>query len=210
MFNKKMLSLAVGVALMTSISHQTAMAEAGISVGSSPDPVTANVKFKIVVPKVMILSVGDWGGTVNTVTWNYNSSLVATSNTNATSTQWDTANASGSALTADADDNGASNGSLDVAAFGNFGNLKITASTVTDFAEIAAGYAKPSLSEISATASSNLDHSSMNGFSGGSLSLTATNGIVSERDVWSYKYTPSNVPAGGTYNAEVQYTLSSV
>jgi hypothetical protein len=219
MLSKKLTAAISAGVLMSAMSYQTAHAEAGISVttdGSKPADVTANVKFKIIVPKVMILSVGDWGATKNTVTWNYdfNGALSALSNADATSTHWNAVTAGTIAASdADADDYGTSDGKLAVKVFGNVGDLDLTAAAVTDFAEVASGYAKPALSEISAVATNGfVPHANLDGFAGtGTTDLGASNGIVLKEDEWTYKYTPAagNTPAGGTYNAEVQYTLAS-
>lgn len=217
MFNKKLLATLIISSAMMAVTNQTAHAEAGISVtldGSTPAPVTSNVHFKIVVPKVMILSVGNWEDTDNTVTWNYNfgeSTLAALSNTDATATQWNAATASTPAASnANADDDGTSDGQLAVKVFGNFGNLALSSALVSDFAAIEAGFAKPKLSEISATNTGNITHGVLD--DAGAIdgtSLTAANGIVLEEDTWTYKYTPTATPAGGTYDAEVQYTLAT-
>jgi hypothetical protein len=219
MFSKKLSAATSAVFLVSAMSYQTAHAEAGISVttnGDTPAPVTANVKFKIVVPKVMILSVGDWGATANTVTWNYdfNGALSALSNADATSAQWNAVTAGTiAASNADADDSGVSDGKLAVKVFGNVGDLDLTATAISDFDEIESGYAKPALSEISAIATSGtVPHTNLDGFAGtGTTELGASAGIVFKEDEWTYKYTPAagNTPAGGTYDAEVQYTLAS-
>lgn len=213
-------SLLASSALLLALTG-TAFGEAGISskVGAAPDPVTANVKFKIKVPEIIILRVGDWGSTANTLIWDYafGSGLTnPTSNADATSVQWDKITASTvDPQNANSDDESASDkaadGSLRVAVFSNNGNAHLTSAIVTDFAAVAAGFNKPSLSEISATSGGSIAHNALNGFAGsGTVDLTNAAGIVKLTDAWQYTYTPTNNPAAGEYNAEVKYTLANI
>lgn len=199
----------------------TAFGEAGIStrMGGAPADVTANVRFQINVPEIIILRVGDWSNTVNTVVWNYAFGAGITNPTNngdATNTHWDKITASApDAQNANSDNEGAADratdGALRVAAFSNTGSVSLTAATVTDFAAISTGLNKPSLSEISATGTGSINHEPLNGFAGsGSVTLGHTGGIVRLTDTWQYTYTPTVNPAAGTYNAEVQYTLVNI
>lgn len=197
----------------------TAFGEAGISYNASgaPADVTANVKFKINVPEIIILRVGDWGDSSNTVTWDYNFGAGLSSpaaNSDAASTHWDKIIANAvAAQDASSDDESAADkagdGSLKVAIFSNTGNVRLKAEAVTDFAAVASGFNKPSLSEISATGTT-VAHTVLNGFAGGTVDLTNTAGLVKLTDAWKYAYTPTNNPAAGTYNAEVKYTLANI
>lgn len=212
--------LLVSSALLLAMTS-AAFGEAGISYNASgaPADVTANVKFKINVPEIIILRVGDWGKTsnTNTVTWDYNFGAGLTSptaNGAATSAHWTAITATApAAQDASSDDetetDKAGDGALKVAVFSNTGDVRLKAETVTDFAAVSAGYNKPSLSEISAT-SSNISHTALNGFAGGTVDLANAAGLVQKTDTWAYKYTPTVNPAAGTYNAEVKYTLANI
>ncbi|WGZ94728.1 MAG: hypothetical protein QJT81_01675 [Candidatus Thiothrix putei] len=213
-------SLLASSALLLALTG-TAFGEAGISskVGAAPDPVTANVNFKIKVPEIIILRVGDWESTANTLIWDYafGSGLTnPTNNADATSAQWDKMTASiVDPQNANSDNESAADkagdGILKVAAFSNTGDVRLTSAIVTDFTAVTAGFNKPSLSEISATSGGSIAHTALNGFAGsGTVDLTNTAGIVKLTDAWQYTYTPTNNPAAGEYNAEVKYTLANI
>lgn len=221
------LSIIASSALIVAALSGNVVGDAGISYnpgGAAPEAVDAKVKFKIKIPKLMILRVGDWGGTVNTVEWNYafgslgNAALVGNyggAADRASEAQWD-ATASAGALAATGDDDAdAADGSLAVAAFGNTGaNLNLIATTVSDFVSTTpvAGAAQPHLSEITAADGGNITHPGLvnTGSSATPVVLTHTNGIVRLTDTWTYTYTPVATPAGGEYDAEVKYTLTSL
>ncbi|QQZ28642.1 hypothetical protein HMY34_07685 [Thiothrix subterranea] len=211
-------SLLASSALLLALTG-TAFGEAGISskVGAAPDSVTANVNFKIKVPEIIILRVGDWGNTKNTLIWDYafGSGIAETSNTDATSAQWGKITADAvDPQNANSDNESASDkagdGILKVAAFSNTGDVRLTSAIVTDFTAVTAGFNKPSLSEISATDGGSIAHTALNGFTGGTVDLTNTAGLVKLTDAWQYTYTPTNNPAAGEYNAEVKYTLANI
>ncbi|HPE58988.1 MAG: hypothetical protein KDI15_06695 [Thiothrix sp.] len=209
--------LLTGLALM--LASNGLFAEAGISyttgATSTLESVKADVKFKITIPKLMILRVGDWAGTVNTVEWTYAFGSGLTGPTaNATEDHWNGANA-----TTGTDVSETSPNSLDVWAFGNTGgSLKLTAAS-TDFALEAgtgtAGGNKPKLSEITAVntngTTNGITHPTLTDASTSSdITLPHSNGIVSLKDKWTYTYTPTATPSAGTYNASVIYTLAAI
>lgn len=214
--------------MLVALSGNT-FGEAGISYNTAGKPadVTANVKFKITIPQIMILRVGDWADSVNTVEWKYafgtNTNLTSpTENAGATEAQWnETVTAPLSTATDDeAASDKAGDGALKVAAFANTGaNLNLVATTVSDFVSTTpvTGAVQPHLSEITATnANSSIGHpllvNTAAASSAAPVVLTAINGIVRATDTWTYTYTPlaGAIPTGGEYNAEVSYTLTSL
>lgn len=214
---KKLKCSLLAAALASAMFATNVLAEAGISYSSTGKPadVTAQVNFKITIPQILILRVGDWESTVNTVEWNYafGTTLADPSvNVDASVDHWDKTG-SPSALAASADDEAetdkAGDGVLRVAVFGNTGaDLTLTANS-TNFTP--ATPSQPNLSEITAANTGNVPHPILkdSGLSD-AQTLSNTNGIVREIDTWAYTYTPTNIPVGGTYNASVVYTLASL
>lgn len=205
--------------LALSMLSGNVLGEAGISYNSSGDPadVTAQVKFKITIPKIMILRVGDWAGSVNTVEWNYafgTSLSDPSANVDATADHWNKTG-SPSSLAATSDDESetdkAGDGILKVAAFGNTGADLSLSATSTDFTSTTASGNQPHLSEITAANTGNITHPTLvNSGQSAAVTLANANGVVREFDTWAYTYTPASVPAGGVYTASVVYTLATL
>lgn len=231
---KRLALASLGMVMALGVS-KVAVGEADISytTGATPEAVQANVKFKVVVPKVMILRVGDWGATANEVSWAYTfglSGITPGTLGDGTEAQWDLANgAAGVDADADTEANGdkANPGTLNVWAFSNAGDdVTITAETVTAFARtnagtttIDAGANQPQLSDITVTTGGVIAHpaSGSDNFADAASGTTVatiadTNGIVSLKDTWKYTYTPpaNTPPVAGTYDAEVKYTMASI
>jgi len=208
--------LVTGLGLM--LASNGLLAEAGISytTGKTPTAVTADVKFKITIPKLMILRVGDWKEKVNTVEWTYafGSSLTdPTANADADENHWNGANAITGVDSSTDDAADGSNGVLDVWAFGNTGSgLNLSVTSTTPFADVVTGANRPKLSEITATNGGSIAHPALadSGSGASPVTLAATAGIVSLKDTWTYKYTPTATPAAGTYEATVTYTLAAI
>lgn len=201
--------------LALALGAGSAMGEANLSHttdGSTPANVTAKVNFKVKVPKVMILRVGDWGNTQNTVNWDYAFGITGLADRAATQDDWDktgTPGASGASGDTGAD---GSDGALQVAAFANTGSNVTLKATSTDFtATTGGGATQPHLSEISAANTGDIAHPTLqNDGDGTDVTLTAINGVVRATDTWTYKYTPAVAPVGGTYDASVVYTMASI
>lgn len=211
----------LAASLSLALSAGSAMGEANLSHttdGTNPAAVTAQVNFKVKIPKIMILRVGDWSTTQNTVEWDYAFGITNVADRAAVKDDWDQIGADDSNVAATGDDEAnadkAADGKLNVAAFGNIGGNLLLKATSTDFtATNGGGGNQPHLSEITATDTGNITHPNLvNSGDSASVTLTATGGIVRETDVWSYQYTPpaGTLPVGGTYDANVVYTLSSV
>lgn len=212
----KTIKLAVmASSLVVVLSAGSALGEANLSHttdGSKPANVTAKVNFKVKVPKVMILRVGDWGNTQNTVDWDYAFGITGLADRAATQDDWDKTGTPGA--TGASGDTGAdgSDGALQVAAFANTGSNVTLKATSTDFtATTGGGATQPHLSEISATNSGDITHPTLvDSGDSAAVTLTATNGVVRATDTWTYTYTPTVAPVGGTYDASVVYTLASI
>lgn len=200
----------------------SAIGDAGISYdpnGGTPKPAQAQVEFKITIPRLMILRVGDWGGQVNTVEWNYAFGNLGTEaldgkigGARASEDQWKLANTSGTAgaMIANKEDEKPADGILDVAAFGNVGQDLTLFPTSKDFNVAVADTAQPHLSEITA-GGSKIPHPKLaDNDVGEKVSLKHTKGIVSLQDKWQYTYTPGSTPVGGVYTATVVYTLAAL
>lgn len=195
--------------LLLAVLSGNTFGEAGISYSTTgkPAPVTANAKFKITIPQIMILRVGDWGDTVNTVEWNYafGAGLSTASNATAIKTQWDATDTVATPTS--------TNNELQVAAFGNVGiDLTLESEIVSDFdtdndpATVPVG-GQPLLSDVTAVGTAGgIDHPAW----GTDVSVGAINGVVRKTDTWTYTYAPTVVPVGGVYTAEVQYTLAAI
>lgn len=206
---------------------KVALSDSGLSytfAGSKPDDVTAQVKFKVTIPKIMILRIGDWGkdaSSVNEVSWVYDLMNKSGSLSDQAAAQADWVNAAKRDVMAAKDDAAdGTDGLLDVYAFSNAGgDTKITAA-LTEFERVASsasstvatGANQPKLSDISvAIGGSNIQHAAFgSAATQGVATITAVNGIVNKTDTWTYSYTPDATPVAGEYNATVVYTMAAL
>lgn len=199
---------------------KVALSEAGLSYESDgvtkPQPVTADVNFRITVPKIMILRVGDWGATENEVAWIYKFGLAGTDTQNGDGLEdhWNkTGSLSNQDANTDTDAADTTDGTLKVMAFANLGTDVTLKATSTDFVSTTGATGnQPHLSEIVVDGASNIGHPVLED-SGDSaaVTLTATDGVVRLTDDWKYTYKPdpSKPPVAGIYTANVKYTMAA-
>ena len=204
---KKFRRLSVIVALGSALAApQLAQAEARWSVGGGAGlSAHAKLKLKVIVPRIVILKVGDLGATVNEITWD------ATGTTATDAIYSGNIPPTSSTLPfAVSDDESASNGggAIAVQVFGNAGDVSLTAVTTTPgvLTDGNTNYTIP-LSDFSVASSTSTPHPLLDG---PGVIITASSGIVNPgADTWTYSYTPSTTPAAGTYTTTITYTAAN-
>ena len=207
--------------MLAALSGNT-FGQAGISFGANganPADVSANVNFKITIPKIMILRVGDWGNKNNTVAWTQAFGITNFNDRAANETHWTKTGTAGALSTAtddEAESDKAGDGILKVAAFGNVGSDLYLSANSTEFtATTGGGATQPSLVEITAAhagGTAGITHPTLVASgSSAAVPLAHINGVVRLEDTWAYNYAPTGgvVPVGGVYDGSVTYTLSA-
>jgi len=194
------LGLAASMAL-----PQLAQAESRWSVGGAGLSAHADLKLKVIVPRIIILKVGDLGGTVNEITWDATGTAV----TDVVYTgAIPPASATVPFTVSDDEAVGNGQGTIAVQVFGNGGDVTLSSTTTTPgfLTDTATTFTIP-LGDITVTPGAATPHPA---FDGGGTTIVATNGIVNPGpDTWAYAYNPSAAPAAGTYTTTVRYTAAN-
>jgi len=194
------LSLAASMAL-----PQLAQAESRWSVGGAGLSAHADLKLKVIVPRIIILKVGDLGGTVNEITWDATGTTV---NDVVYTGAIPPASAAGPFTVSDDEAVNNGPGTIAVQVFGNAGdvNLSSTTSTPGFLTDTSTAFTIP-LGDITVTPGAATPHPA---FDGGASTITAVNGIVNPgADTWAYAYNPATMPAAGEYTTTVRYTAAN-
>jgi len=197
------LSLAASMAL-----PQLAQAESRWSVGSVPLSAHADLKLKVIVPKIIILKVGDLGGTVNEITWDATPPGTTVTNAVYTGAIPPTTSTTVPFNVSDNETVGNGQGTIAVQVFGNAGDVSLSSTTSTPgfLTDVNTAFTIP-LGDITVTPGAATPHPA---FDGGASTITATNGIVNPGpDTWVYAYNPATTPAAGTYTTTVRYTAAN-
>jgi len=170
-----------GVAALGLIAMTPAMADSDFVQGGGTISANADLDFRVNVPRFIDFRVGSAGNTVDTVTFN-----VAAANVG-----------DGSAVSAGAP--------IEVALRSNAGNLTLAANSATA-GLTATGLDPIAWSEIVANSSNgNLPVPTV----GGSVNLSAANGVINRTADWSFDYSNSALVGAGTYEGTVTYTAST-
>jgi hypothetical protein len=189
-FAKKLLALAViGAAF-------SAHAESDInSVSAVVQNAVAKLDFRIVVPRIIFLSVGTTTNFAdNTTVDRVDFNLAATDVGSTTAV----AGALGTGL----------GYPVPVRVLGNGGNVTLTANGVSG--GLTNGTQTVPWTQITGTSSNaSLPNPAIgNGVAGTASTLTAVAGVVNQSANWSFSYANSNPVAAGTYNGQVTYTAA--
>jgi len=189
-----------------------ALAEAGISTGTGTvTGVQARVNLSVVIPRFLIFKVGDFGTTANTVTWTVapeNNGTAVGNNVADESYDGPIPFTTGTTV---ADDDSTStatdDGTLDVYAFGNDGDITITTSASNgEFLVGSAPTATIPLSDISVVGLLHPTGGASNGLNLGTSTVPAVNNVAVLDTEWTYDYSASTNPAADTYNTAITYT----
>ncbi len=202
---KKLNKLGVVLGLSASMAlPQLAQAESRWSVGTGNISAHADLKLKVVVPRIIILKVGDLGATINEITWDATGTAV---NDVVYSGAIPPTTATLPFTVSDDEAVGNGQGTIAVQVFGNGGDVSLTSTTTTPgfLTDTATSFTIP-LTDITVTAGGT-PHPA---FDGGASVIAATNGVVNPGpDTWVYAYNPTATPAAGTYTTTVRYTAAN-
>jgi hypothetical protein len=186
-FAKHLLALAVlGAAL-------SAQAASDINtVSAANQTATANLAFRITIPRIIFLAVGTSTlfadlATVDRVDFSLTPAQVATP---------------GNVLGV------STGGTVNARVFGNGGAINFSANgTLNGLAPLVAGPANVAWSEIAPTSVGTLAHPAIgNGVAGANSPLAAVGGVVNQTAVWTFNYANASAIAAGEYNGTVVYT----
>ncbi len=203
---KTMLKIALTAAVAGAIlGPQFAAAESRWSVGTTNGlSAHADLKLKVVVPKIIILRVGDIGSKINEITWSaigttatdevYNGSIPPTTTSVPFAVSDDETDADKEV-----------DGAVKVQVFGNAGDVTLTSGATTDLSD--GGSLSIPITYFSASDTGSLTHP---GLVNGSTTLNNTNNIVNLSDTWTYtyNYNVANPPAAGEYTTIITYTAT--
>jgi len=147
---------------------------------------TARLDFRVTIPQFVSLRVGTAGATVDRVEFD----LTSTPGNVGSGTDVARTNAGGAAIAVEFKSNGG-NGTL--AAAGSGTGLTDGTNTIA-WTEIDGSSDNAQLAVPAA---------------GGSVALTATNGVINRSANWTFTYDNTNVVGAGTYNGTITYTASN-
>lgn len=208
---------------------QSAWADADISVQPSGNPMqaTANVDLSVVVPQLLIFGVGAVGTTIADVQWTIDNAAgagIGDDQTYSGAAAPFTAPAPYAAGATAAVTNGGTGASvsgnqadLPVFLFSNSGSdVTITigveggpagGGTVNALDHDSVPATTIPISDFTSGGGGSINHPAL--ADGTSVATAHSGGIVNAADTWTYAYTPSTVPAAGTYEARVTYVAST-
>jgi hypothetical protein len=186
-FAKHLLALAVVGAAFS------AQAASDINtVSAANQTATANLAFRITVPRIIFLAVGtstlfDDNGTIDRVDFTLTPAQVATP---------------GNVLGV------STGGTVNARVFGNGGAINFSANgTLNGLAPLVAGPANVPWTTITPTSTGALAHPAIgNGVAGANSPLAAVGGVVNQSAVWTFNYTNAAPIAAAEYNGTVVYT----
>lgn len=160
---------------------------------------TANLDFRVVVPRVLFLRVGSGTDFAD------NAAAIDRVDFNLTATDVITALGGGSTTVAGAGGVGTHPVALRV--LGNGGNVSLSANGTAGGLSNGTAAENIPWSRISATGAT--PHPAIgNGVAGAAQTLTATHKVVNVNSTWTFSYANSAAQAEGTYNGSVVYTAS--
>ena len=230
-FSRMMHAVAKGTAACSLLlGAHGAWADADISVqpGGTPMQATANVDLSVVVPQLLIFGVGAVGDAIADVQWTMDNAAGAGVGDDQTysgaAAPFTAPDPYAASATAAILANGGAGSSvsgnqadLPVFLFSNSGaDVTITTSvtggptgggTVDALDHDTIGGATIPISDFAGGDGGSIAHPTLT--DGSSAPTTHTGGVVNLSDTWTYTYTPSTVPAAGTYEARVTYVAST-
>jgi hypothetical protein len=190
----------VSILAFSSLLAATAHAESSFVTGSGS--AAADLKFKVIIPRVLFLGVGSGAGALtstaskDTLTFDYttNASAVGTAGT-----------AAGSIT----NDGGFTGSVVPVKVFGNGGQITLTTTNVANLVNTATPADTIPFTQITATSSLPAGLP-VPGLGGGTSqpALTAGTKVTNQTATWTFAYANATTPAAGTYSGTVTYTAS--
>ena len=171
---------------------------------TTPTAVTADIKFEIIIPEIMILKIGTAGATIDTVKWALGmdaAGALTTAGGDADNIVYTGAVAPAGAGADPAAVDG--DATVAVGVWGNVGDIGFTSALTTFTGGVGTA---PLATEITATDGGNLTHPT---FAAGAASIGATAGIVDKTDTWTYKYDPAALAGAGKWTATATYTITA-
>lgn len=168
--------------------------------------VAANLKFSVVIPKVMMLQVGSTGGTQDTLLYTVDANKIGDAS-----------------LVTAASSGETTNGAVPVRIMSNAGGTLRLNNSVTELRQ-QSGSATIPWQQIEVT--STTPTSPATGFTAATIAHPAfttntqgsgtesviqgsTNGTIKQEGLWTFKYKNATAPLAGTYNGTATYTLAA-
>lgn len=172
-----------GVAALGLIAMTPALADSDFQTGGGALTASADLQFRVIVPRFIDFRVGSAGNTVDNVDFTVPAANVGDGN-------------------AIARDGGAA---IAVALKSNVGNVALAASGP---ANLTSGGNTIAWTEITGT-SSDAAGLPVPAVGAAATTLTATNGVIDRTADWSFSYENNNLVGAGTYTGTVTYTASA-
>lgn len=188
------------VALISGLVASSAVAESNISAsaGTTSLSTSASLKFKVLVPRILYLRVGSVGSTIDEVTFTVGlAAPLDDLSSDIDNVPYSAAipPASGGAATV-------TGGAVAVQLWNNVGSVDLNCAGDA----LSNGSDNIPLADIKVTDGGTLDHPGTD-LGCGSISVGSA-GVTNLSDTWTYSYTPTTLPATGTYTTEITYTAS--